>query len=294
VPFEMVTIAAPGLEGTAADPTPFARHLASCAGLATATFANLGGDAQLVAPCASDGVPMDTYASIAPFVRGAPTSQLEQFWVAVGHAIDTTLNARGERCAELLSHRPALAHHATAPPAYPWSLSRPCLRVPSWPPQSDLGQYGGLGRRLAARAPRQHAQVLPLRSLSTISAGSVCEACVSRHVEPSTFPQYVNVGAFPCLERRCVRLMSLMSADCAVAIERCGDRCPLRCFVGFTDIGRMRRAGFSHFAEAGARPLGGEGRARSYVLARSFCPCGEREQLAVRDSGDRNQPMRDF
>jgi len=29
-----------------------------------------------------------------------------------------------------------------------------------------------------------------------------------------------------------------MSADCAVAIERCGDRCPLRCFVGFTDIGR--------------------------------------------------------
>jgi hypothetical protein len=76
-----------------------------------------------------------------------------------------------------------------------------------------------------------------------------------------------------------------MSADCAVAIERCGDRCPLRCFVGFTDIGRMRRAGFSHFAEAGARPLGGEGRAR-YLL--------RGEQLAVRDSGDRNQPMRDF
>ena len=80
-----------------------------------------------------------------------------------------------------------------------------------------------------------------------------------------------------------------MSADCAVAIERCGDRCPLRCFVGFTDIGRMRRAGFSHFAEAGARPLGGEGWARSYVLARSFC-CGE--QLAVRDRGQKSAHAR--
>ena len=140
VPFEMVTIAAPGLVGTAADPTPFARHLASCAGHATATFANLGGDAQLVAPCATDGVPMDTYASIAPFVRGAPTSQLEQFWVAVGHALDRTLHARGERCARLplASTRPS-APRFTAPPAYPWPLSRPCLRVPSWPPQSDLG-----------------------------------------------------------------------------------------------------------------------------------------------------------
>jgi hypothetical protein len=203
VPFEMVTIAAPGLVGTAADPTPFARHLASCAGLATATFANLGGDAQLVAPCASEGVPMDTYASIAPFVRGAPTSQLEQFWVAVGLALDTTLNARGERCARLplASTRPS-APRTTAPPArlpvastrpsaprysptrIPMAALTPFLRVPSWPPQSDLGQYGGLGRRLAARAPRQHAQVLPLRSLSTISAGSVCEARVSRHVAP--------------------------------------------------------------------------------------------------------------
>ena len=58
-----------------------------------------------------------------------------------------------------------------------------------------------------------------------------------------------------------------MSADCAVAIERCGDRCPLRCFVGFTDIGRTRRAGFSHFAEAGARPLGEAERGGRYFAA---------------------------
>ena len=60
---------------------------------------------------------------------------------------------------------------------------------------------------------------------------------------------------------------------------RCVASLVLRISVG------MRRAGFSHFAEAGARPLGGEGRAR-YLL--------RGEQLAVRDSGDRNQPMRDF
>jgi len=56
----------------------------------------------------------------------------------------------------------------------------------------------------------------------------------------------------------------------------CGDRfpCPLRFdrSLVLRIIGRMTSAGFSHFAEVGARPLGGEGRL--------FC-CGE--QLAVRE-----------
>jgi hypothetical protein len=46
----------------------------------------------------------------------------------------------------------------------------------------------------------------------------------------------------------------------------CGDRfpCPLRFdrSLVLRIIGRMTSAGFSHFAEVGARPLGGEGRAR--------------------------------
>ena len=100
VPLEMVTVRAPALVGTVADSSPFASHLAGgCSGGAASvtTFANLGGDAQLVAPCAASGVPTDMYASLAPFLRSAPAAQVAALWVAVGSALEATLRARGEQ-----------------------------------------------------------------------------------------------------------------------------------------------------------------------------------------------------
>lgn len=189
VPFEMVTIAAPGLVGTAADPTPFARHLASCAGLATATFANLGGDAQLVAPCASDGVPMDTYASIAPFVRGAPTSQLEQFWVAVGHALDTTLNARGERCARLplASTRPSAPRYI--PTRIPMVALTPlfacALLAAAVRPGSIRRARASTGCTCASTARPSITTTLPFDDFGRICMRSMCESpCRAIHIPP--------------------------------------------------------------------------------------------------------------
>ena len=100
--FEMVTMRAPGLAGTIADLEPFRRHLESpgaCSSRAAGatTFTNLGGDARLIAPCPASSVPADTYASIAPFLRGAPSAQLERFWTAVGTAVESTLQERGGR-----------------------------------------------------------------------------------------------------------------------------------------------------------------------------------------------------
>ena len=43
-------------------------------------FLNLGGDAMLVTPCPASDVDKQVYSSLAPFVRGAPREQVEQFW----------------------------------------------------------------------------------------------------------------------------------------------------------------------------------------------------------------------
>ena len=94
--FEFVTV--PGsLDGTA-DRGPFSSHFAACpAGDGPViSFANLGGDATLVVPCAASGVPEATYAHFAAFTRGAPKAQRLALWRQLGGAIRELLPTRGD------------------------------------------------------------------------------------------------------------------------------------------------------------------------------------------------------
>ncbi len=73
-PFEYVTLAAPGLYAARADPRPFAAELAAGPASETvASFANLSGDALLIAPRPLG--PPDAYAHLAAFLRAAPPAQ---------------------------------------------------------------------------------------------------------------------------------------------------------------------------------------------------------------------------
>ena len=67
-PFECVLKAAPGLAGVQVDADSFREHTENHQG--SVAFANLGGDAVLVAPCPAPGVPLQDYAHLAAFVRG--------------------------------------------------------------------------------------------------------------------------------------------------------------------------------------------------------------------------------
>ena len=94
--FEFVTV--PGsLDGTA-DRGPFSSHFAACpAGDGPViSFANLGGDATLVVPCAASGVPEATYAHFAAFTRGAPKAQRLALWRQLGISIRELLPTRGD------------------------------------------------------------------------------------------------------------------------------------------------------------------------------------------------------
>ncbi len=93
-PFEYVTIAAPGLAAATADQRPFAAELAAApAGETVASFANLSGDALLVAPRPLG--PPDAYAHLAAFLRGAPPAQQHDL-----------LALTATRAGEALSKRP--------------------------------------------------------------------------------------------------------------------------------------------------------------------------------------------
>eukprot|EP00321_Phaeocystis_globosa_P001026 CAMPEP_0118824714 /NCGR_PEP_ID=MMETSP1162-20130426/10795_1 /TAXON_ID=33656 /ORGANISM="Phaeocystis Sp, Strain CCMP2710" /LENGTH=297 /DNA_ID=CAMNT_0006755355 /DNA_START=1 /DNA_END=890 /DNA_ORIENTATION=+ len=95
--FAFVTVAAPALARAEPDPGPFAAQLEPCAGAAEArSFANLGGDATLVAPCAMAAAPAAQYAHLGSFVRRAAAAQQAAFWREVGETIARTLEARGE------------------------------------------------------------------------------------------------------------------------------------------------------------------------------------------------------
>ena len=94
--FEFVTV--PGsLDGTA-DRGPFSSHFAACpAGDGPViSFANLGGDATLVVPCAASGVPEATYAHFAAFTRGAPAGQRLALWRQLGAVVTEVLSERGD------------------------------------------------------------------------------------------------------------------------------------------------------------------------------------------------------
>ena len=86
------------LETVVAEESTFEKHFASCDNrlaklqpgdsiiqilnyfFSVTHFLNLGGDAMLVTPCPASDVDKQFYSSLAPFVRGAPREQVEQFW----------------------------------------------------------------------------------------------------------------------------------------------------------------------------------------------------------------------
>jgi len=86
-PFEFVLVDSPGLAGMAPEPGAFERHFAPAQ--AVATFANLGGDALLLAPAPQ--APPGAYAHLAAFARQAPASQQHALWHAVGDAVAARL-----------------------------------------------------------------------------------------------------------------------------------------------------------------------------------------------------------
>jgi len=83
-PFEFVLIDSPEL-CRRPDPTPFAEHFRRSDQRPVAHFANLGGDARLVAPCPI--TEDEVYTHLARFVRGAPQAQQRALWHQVGLAM---------------------------------------------------------------------------------------------------------------------------------------------------------------------------------------------------------------
>ncbi len=91
--FECVLVDSPELALVPADPAAFAdRFAAAGSGEAVVTFANLGGDALLVAPC-PQAAPT-TYPHLAAFSRSAPLSQQQALWRRVGEAVTERLDHR--------------------------------------------------------------------------------------------------------------------------------------------------------------------------------------------------------
>merc|ERR1712217_703199 len=90
--FEFAVLDAPGLGRHGADISPFSKFLASLSGQpVTRSFANLGGDALLVAPANATGRPAD-YPHLAAFLRGgAPLDQVQSAWTELGKAIASKL-----------------------------------------------------------------------------------------------------------------------------------------------------------------------------------------------------------
>jgi len=85
-PFECVAVDSPALREMTADPGPFGDRVdAGAARDGIAAFANLGGDARLLAPCAN-GAP-SAYAHLAAFVRHGPIEQRCALWARVGAAM---------------------------------------------------------------------------------------------------------------------------------------------------------------------------------------------------------------
>jgi len=83
-PAEFVLIHAPALSRAPVDASPFDDAFAAAGKASVVSFANLSGDALLVAPCPI-AAPA-TYAHLASFVREAPASQIRQLWHCVAHA----------------------------------------------------------------------------------------------------------------------------------------------------------------------------------------------------------------
>lgn len=81
--FECVFVSSPSLARMAPEPEAFGEHFH--AGCTAVTFANLGGDAVLVAPCPSSE--SGPWGHLAQFVRSAPVERQHALWKAVGEAM---------------------------------------------------------------------------------------------------------------------------------------------------------------------------------------------------------------
>lgn len=89
-PFEYVVIDSPSLV-TRPDRESFAGQFRrASAGQTVVTFANLGKDATLVAPCPVAGD--ECYAHLGDFVRDAPEAQRSELWQRVGEALAARVN----------------------------------------------------------------------------------------------------------------------------------------------------------------------------------------------------------
>lgn len=87
--FELVLVDSPGFAALAPDQEAFAGHFTPSQTIPT--FANLGGDACLVAPAPQE--PPEAYARLAAFARRAATSQQHELWQAVGAAMARRLSS---------------------------------------------------------------------------------------------------------------------------------------------------------------------------------------------------------
>jgi len=85
-PFEFVLVNARFLASVAPEPQAFAEHFNEND---VVDFANLGGDAQLIAPCPQEKE--ETYTHLANFVRRAPELQQQKFWQRVGEIYEQQL-----------------------------------------------------------------------------------------------------------------------------------------------------------------------------------------------------------
>jgi hypothetical protein len=89
--FEFILADSPQLARFTPEPEAFAQQFARAGtGAEVAAFANLGGDAFLVAPCPI--APLAAYPHLAAFVRQAPATQQQAFWQAVGASLDARLD----------------------------------------------------------------------------------------------------------------------------------------------------------------------------------------------------------
>jgi hypothetical protein len=85
--FECVFVESPELARLPPDPRDFSGHFRADASVAS--FANLGGDATLVAPC--PGPAGSNYSHLASFTATAPPAQQDALWRAVGEAMQGRL-----------------------------------------------------------------------------------------------------------------------------------------------------------------------------------------------------------
>jgi hypothetical protein len=91
-PFEFVLVDSPRLVAVRPDVGAFAEHFTPAGEPSVVTFANISGDAVLVAPCPRG--PLDVYPHLAAFARGGPLAQQQALWRRVGEAVAERLSDR--------------------------------------------------------------------------------------------------------------------------------------------------------------------------------------------------------